>query len=65
MDLFATLSHFVARRIQKCYRREARVIYPPVDVEQFAYREQKEDFYVTASRMVPAMKPAGRSTSEG
>lgn len=56
VDLFATLSHFVARRIQKCYRREARVIYPPVDVEQFAYREQKEDFYVTASRMVPYKK---------
>jgi len=29
------------------------VIYPPVDVESFVLREQKEDFYLAASRMVP------------
>jgi len=32
------------------------VIYPPVEVEAFSLREQKEDFYLTASRMVPYKK---------
>lgn len=53
VDAFVTLSHFVAGRIRKFYRREATVIYPPVDLEYFSVRKEKEDFYVTASRMVP------------
>jgi glycosyltransferase involved in cell wall biosynthesis len=47
------ISQFIARRIWKTYRREATVIYPPVDVESFVPGSGKEDFYVTASRMVP------------
>jgi len=56
VDHFISNSAFIARRIWKVYRREADVIYPPVDVENFALREEKEDFYVTASRMVPYKK---------
>lgn len=56
VDAFSCISHFVARRIEKCYRREAEVIYPPVSIEQFPLQEQKEDFYVTASRLVPYKK---------
>lgn len=56
VDHFICNSKFVARRIWKCYRREAEVIYPPVDVEAFEYCDQKEDFYLTASRMVPYKK---------
>ncbi|HEY5974637.1 MAG TPA: glycosyltransferase, partial [Geobacteraceae bacterium] len=43
----------IARRIWKVYRRESTVIYPPVDVERFSLCEKKDDFYLTASRMVP------------
>jgi glycosyltransferase involved in cell wall biosynthesis len=46
----------VARRIKKIYRREAEVIYPPVNVERFTLCTQKEDFYLAASRMVPYKK---------
>lgn len=53
VDHFVANSQFIARRIQKVYRREATVIYPPVDVEQFSLREDKDDFYLTASRLVP------------
>jgi glycosyltransferase involved in cell wall biosynthesis len=53
VDDFLANSQFVARRIAKFYRREASVIYPPVDVDQFTPAGTKEDFYVTASRMVP------------
>ena len=53
VDDFIAISHFIARRIWKVYRREATVIYPPVDVDSFTPEGAREDFYVTASRMVP------------
>lgn len=56
VDDFIAISDFIARRIWKVYRRESVVIYPPVDVEAFKLHENKEDFYLTASRMVPYKK---------
>ena len=56
VDHFLANSRFIARRIWKVYRREATVIYPPVDVDSFTLCEQKEDFFLTASRMVPYKK---------
>lgn len=54
VDSFIAISKFIERRIRKVYRRDSVVIYPPVDVEAFRSESvQKEDFYVTASRMVP------------
>jgi glycosyltransferase involved in cell wall biosynthesis len=53
IDAIATNSKFIARRIWKTYRREAEVIFPPVDLERFQLFEPKEDFYLTASRLVP------------
>lgn len=53
VDLFLANSEYIARRIRKAYWRSSIVVYPPVDVEAFALRSQKEDFYMTASRMVP------------
>lgn len=56
VDYFIANSGFIAKRIWKVYRRESMVIYPPVDVEAFELCETKEDFYLTASRMVPYKK---------
>lgn len=53
VDKFIAISQFVGRRIMKAYRRDSTVIYPPVDVEKFTLHEAKEDYYFTASRMVP------------
>jgi glycosyltransferase involved in cell wall biosynthesis len=53
VDHLLANSHFIARRIKKAYQREATVIYPPVDLASLSLCTQKEDFYVTASRMVP------------
>jgi glycosyltransferase involved in cell wall biosynthesis len=53
VDLFIANSKFIARRIQKVYRRSAEVIYPPVDLQNYTLCEQKQDFYLTASRLVP------------
>ncbi|MHB1949556.1 MAG: glycosyltransferase family 4 protein [Gammaproteobacteria bacterium] len=56
VDHFLAISQFISRRIWKTYRREADVIYPPVDVHQFVAGTQKDDFYLTASRFVPYKK---------
>lgn len=56
VDYFAANSRFIARRIMKVYRREAMVIYPPVNISEFPLVEKKDDFYLTASRMVPYKK---------
>ena len=56
VDHFIANSTFVAKRIEKTYQREAKVIHPPVDVEQFTLHEEKEDFYLCASRLVPYKK---------
>ena len=53
VDAFVANSRFIARRIRKVYRREADVIYPPVSVDDFSCRAEKEDFYLAASRLVP------------
>lgn len=52
VDYFIANSQHTARRIWRCYRREAAVIYPPVNVERFTLVVQKENFYVTVSRLV-------------
>ncbi|SDF96038.1 glycosyltransferase family 4 protein [Paraburkholderia phenazinium] len=53
VDAFIANSSFIARRIRKAYGYDATVVYPPVDIRSFALHTQKEDFYLTASRMVP------------
>lgn len=56
VDHFIANSKFIARRIKKVYGRDATVVYPPVDVDAYELCEKKEDFYLTASRMVPYKK---------
>jgi glycosyltransferase involved in cell wall biosynthesis len=53
VDHFVANSGFIRRRIWKIYRRDAIVIYPPVDVRKFGLYTDKHDFYMTASRIVP------------
>ena len=53
VDHYLCNSRFVSQRIWKIYRRESTVIYPPVRVNEFPLVCQKENYYLTASRMVP------------
>lgn len=53
VDCFIANSAFIARRIRKVYGRSAEVVYPPVAVHEFAVGTDREDFFVTASRLVP------------
>ena len=53
VDHFVANSKSIAERIKKVYGRESTVIYPPVDVDKFNVETNKEDYYLTASRLVP------------
>lgn len=53
VDAFVANSQHVARRIWKTYRRRAKVIYPPVDVNRFTRTTEKEDYNLAMSRLVP------------
>jgi glycosyltransferase involved in cell wall biosynthesis len=53
VDRFITNSHYVAKRIERYYRREAEVVYVPVDIEKFLPVERKpEDFYLFFGQLV-------------
>ena len=56
VDYFIANSNFIKSRVWKAYRREAEVIYPNVEVEDFDLVKTKKDYYFTASRMVPYKK---------
>jgi glycosyltransferase involved in cell wall biosynthesis len=56
VDYFIANSRHTARRIWRCYRRPAEVIYPPVHIDRFPFVTQKQDFYVTVSRLVSYKK---------
>ncbi len=56
VDHYIAISHYIAQRIKRAYGKEATVIYPPVDIEAFVPSTEKEDYYLTASRMVPYKK---------
>src|SRR5579871_434439 len=53
VDQFVANSRFISRRIMKVYRRNSVVIHPPVDLDAFPMEPNKDDYYLTASRMVP------------
>jgi len=52
-DLMLANSSFVRARIKRIYGRDAQVIFPPVDVDEFGCVEDKDDYYVTASFLAP------------
>ena len=56
IDYFIANSYNVAKRIKMTYNKDAIVIYPPVDVESFEVETKKENFYITAGRMVEYKK---------
>ena len=56
VDFFIANSKFVQKRIENNYKKESKIIYPPVNSSSFTHNEQKENFYLTASRLVPYKK---------
>ncbi|MBE2245712.1 MAG: glycosyltransferase [Candidatus Competibacteraceae bacterium] len=56
VDFFIANSKHISKRIKQHYEKESTVIYPPVNTSFFSSYEKKEDFFVTASRLVPYKK---------
>jgi glycosyltransferase involved in cell wall biosynthesis len=52
VDYFVANSHNVAARIAKHYRREATVIYPPVNVENAIISGSYDDYYLFVGQLV-------------
>lgn len=53
VDAFIAISKYVAQRIRKYYRREAAVIYPPVELARFTVSERLEPYFLVVSRLEP------------
>lgn len=54
VDFFVANSKFIKNRIQKYYRREAEVIYPPVKINDFSViKNPSRDYYLAVGRLVP------------
>lgn len=52
-DVMLANSSFVRSRIRRVYGRDASVVHPPVEIDQFALREERDDFYVSACFSAP------------
>jgi glycosyltransferase involved in cell wall biosynthesis len=52
VDQFVANSENVRKRIERAYRRDSTVIYPPVEIDSFGWRPA-EDYYLTVSELVP------------
>jgi glycosyltransferase involved in cell wall biosynthesis len=53
VDHFIANSAYVAKRIEKFYRRTAEVIHPPVEIDRFAISEEVGDYYLCAGQITP------------
>ncbi|MGI6368315.1 MAG: glycosyltransferase [Anaerolineae bacterium] len=51
VDQFVAISRTVQKRIQKVYRRESTIIYPPVATQPS--EQVPEDYYLVVSRLIP------------
>lgn len=51
-DYFITISEHAKKQIKKYYNRDAIVVHPNVEVEDFKCAEEPEDYYIVTSRQV-------------
>jgi glycosyltransferase involved in cell wall biosynthesis len=52
-DLMVANSSYIRSRIRRIYGCDAKVIFPPVEVDELTYSPDKDDYYVTASFLAP------------
>lgn len=52
VDFFIANSTFVSRRIQKFYRRNSHIVFPPVNTRSFDHTRPREDFYLCLGQLV-------------
>lgn len=52
VDNFIANSNYIAGRISKYYRRESKVIFPPVNTHLYNISDKDENYYLIVSRLV-------------
>lgn len=55
-DVFIANSENTKKRIKKYYNREAKVVYPCIDISKFILNKNKQDFYLYVWRCIPYKK---------
>ena len=53
VDRFVAISKTVQRRIEKVYRRDAEIIFPPVEIHSDVPIQEPEDYFLIVSRLIP------------
>lgn len=53
VNYFIANSRYVQERIKRNYRRDAEVLYPPVDVNRFSVSRKDEGYFLIVSALVP------------
>jgi len=53
VDKYIANSMTVKRRIKKYYKRESKVIYPPVELGKFKIEDKQEDYFLIGGRLAP------------
>jgi glycosyltransferase involved in cell wall biosynthesis len=53
VDVFIANSRTTQIRIKKYYKRNSKIIYPPVEMKEFELAEKVEDYYLIGCRLVP------------
>lgn len=53
VDQFVAISRAISDRIQKYYRRDSEIIYPPVETTRFSPAPRPDDFFLIVSRLIP------------
>lgn len=52
-DFYITISKYAKSAIKKSYGRNATIIHPPVDIDNFVFKNNKtKDYFITTSRQV-------------
>ncbi|MCU4718211.1 glycosyltransferase [Halapricum hydrolyticum] len=57
VDAFLANSDLVRERIRRYYRREATVVYPPVDLPEVSRSDGSEPYFLFIGRLVPEKRP--------
>lgn len=55
-DFLVVNSKYTAQRVNKYYRRDCKVIYPPVKIDDIPLNEKNEGFFLTVGRLTPYKK---------
>lgn len=56
VDYYISNSGYVGQRIRKTYRRKATTIHPNIDISNFEFCKDKQEYYLASSRLVAYKK---------